>query len=211
MFLWWTKGTLSDEVRAQIEDMLQNISASRAGTVNSDDIEKVEWTGPTSGGTTDIAQGIDMYLGLVSAATGIPKDILIGMSAGAITGSEINNKSLYATLNQVQKSIEPFIRDLISRMGCTGDYEIDWNTRYATDEKGEAEIEVSHVSAQVARLQYNTLNEVRSIDGLPSLDGGDETPGAKDDFSIGFSGMEEEEPVTPSEQEQTRNPEGKQI
>lgn len=207
--LFWSKGTLSAEVTDQIETMLENFSNSRAGLINADDIEKAEWTGPTGGGTTDIAQGIDMYLGLVSAGTGIPKDILTGISAGAITGSEINNKALYATLNQVQKSVEPFIRELISRMGINGEYEIDWNTRYATDEKEQAEIEVSHVSAQVARLQYYTMNEVRAIDNMGPVEGGDETPGKKDDFNIGFSGLEE--PTSPEEQEQTRNRDGKQI
>jgi len=159
LFLWWSKGTLSGEIKDQIEDMLQNVSASRAGLINSDDIEKVEWTGPTSGGTTDIAQGIDMYLGLVSAATGIPKDILIGMSAGAITGSEINNKALYATLNQVQKSIEPFIRELISRMGYTGEYEIDWNTRYATDEMEQAQIRVLNTQADEGEQRIKNMKE----------------------------------------------------
>ena len=205
LFLWWAKGTLTGTIKTQIEDMLEGISASRAGLVNMDDIDRVEWTGPQGGGTTDIVTGIDMYLGLISAATGIPKDILTGVSAGAITGSEVNNKALYATLNQVQQSLEPFIRELITRMGYNGEYEIEWNTRYATDELDKANIEVSHVSAQVARLQYYTMNEVRSIDGMEPIEGGDETPGAKDDFSIGFSGMK-----GPEEQEQTRNPEGKQ-
>lgn len=206
LFLWWTKGKLSSEIHASIEDMLEQTSAMRAGLINQDDIAKVEWTGPTGGGTTDIAQGIDMYLGLVSAATGAPKDILIGVSAGAITGSEVNNKALYATLSQIQKSVEPYIRELIRRMGYNGEYEIDWNTRYATDEKEQAEIEVSHVSAQVARLQYYTMNEVRAIDGMEPVEDGDESPSKKSDFSIGF-----EQPISPSEQEQTRNPEGKQI
>lgn len=210
LLLLWSKGTLTSEVQSQIEEMLEGISNSRAGLINMDDIDRAEWTGPSGGGTTDITQGIDMYLGLVSAGTGIPKDILTGISAGAITGSEINSKELYATLNQVQKSIEPFIRELIRRMGHNGeDYEIDWNTRYATDEKEQAEIEVSHVSAQVARLQYYTMNEVRAIDNMKRVEGGDETPGAKDDFNIGFSGLSE--PTGPEEQEQTRNKEGKQI
>lgn len=210
LLILWQKGALSAEIKDQIETTLENISSSRAALFNMDDIDRAEWTGPTGGGTTDIAQGIDMYLGLVSAGTGIPKDILTGISAGAITGSEINNKALYATLNQVQKSIEPFIRELITRMGYNGEYEIDWNTRYATDEKEQAEIEVSHVSAQVARLQYYTMNEVRAIDNMESVEGGDDSPAEKkDDFSIGVSGLGE--PTGPEEQEQTRNKEGKQI
>ena len=159
MFIWWTKGALTGEIKAQVEATLQAVSTSRAATVNSDDIEKVEWTGPTAGGTSDIAQGIDMYLGLVSAATGIPKDILIGMSAGAITGSEINNKALYATLNQVQKSIEPFIRELISRMGYNGEYEIDWNTRYATDEMEQAQIRVLNTQADEGEQRITKMKE----------------------------------------------------
>ena len=189
LLLMWSKGTLSKEIADQIETMLEGIGNRRAGLVNMDDIEKAEWTGPTGGGTTDIAQGIDMYLGLVSAGTGVPKDILTGISAGAITGSEINNKALYATLNSVQKSIEPFIRELISRMGYNGDYEIDWNTRYATDELEQAQIRVLNAQADEAEQRISDMKEGKG----------------PNDIAIGF-----QQPEKPKDQEKDNNPSGQQ-
>ena len=91
-------------------------------------------------------------------------------------------------------------------MGYNGDYEIDWNTRYATDEKEQAEIEVAHTSANVAKMQYMTVNEVRALEGLGPTEGGDEILSLKDPFAVNI-----EEPTGPEKQEQTRNPEGKQL
>ena len=153
LFLWFVN-RLTDETEEALEDMLENVSISRAGFVDTELVDDAKWIGPDSGAGGRINESIDMLLGLVAAGSGVPKDILVGMSAGAITGSEINNKALYATLNQIQKSMEPYIRELVKRMGYENDYEIDWNTRYATDELEQAQIRL--LNAQSAQMEALT-------------------------------------------------------
>jgi len=182
LFLWRLKGRLTDETATALENMLKDISLMRAALIDGNIVDTVEFVGPSGAMTTNIAEAVDMHLGLISAGSGIPKDILTGISAGAITGSEINNKALYATLNQIQQSMEPYVRELVRRMGYADDnYVISWNTRYATDELEQAQIRL--LNAQAAQL------EMQVEMGL--------NPG---DIRI----------LTGEEPERTRNPEGRQ-
>lgn len=172
IFAWFLEGRLTDETEGALEDMLEDLSVMRAAIVDGNLVKDVKWIGPPASGASRINDSIDMLLGLVSAATGVPKDILIGLSAGAITGSEINNKALYATLNQIQMSMEPYIRELIKRMGYENDYEIDWNTRYATDELEQAQIRL--LNAQSAQMETLTAQGRTEGDIMISLKTGKE-------------------------------------
>ncbi len=182
LFLWKLKGRLTDETATALENMLKDISLMRAALVDGNLVDDVLFVGPSGSMTTNIAEAVDMHLGLISAGSGIPKDILTGVSAGAITGSEINNKALYATLSQIQQSVEVYIRELVRRMGYTNeDYAISWNTRYATDELEQAQIRL--LNAQAAQLEMQVEQGIN--------------PG---DIRI----------LTGEEPERTRNPEGRQ-
>jgi hypothetical protein len=201
---------LTAEKRTAIRAMIEEQSPKRF-LLHDKDIEDMSWIG-ASGSSINFKDYIDAVLDEVAAGFDVPLVALTGQAQGSISGGEGIQKALYSTINRIQGSVEPYIRETIARMGHTEeDYVVDWNTRYAHDEKEEAEIEVSKVSSNVARLQYMTMNEVRNLEGLDAIDGGDETPGTKDDFSIGVSGFGEEEPTSPSKQEQTRNKEGKQL
>ena len=162
LFLWKLRGRLTDETASALENMLKDISLMRAALIDGTLVEDVQFLGPSGTMTTNIAEAVDMHLGLISAGSGIPKDILTGVSAGAITGSEINNKALYATLSQIQQSVEPYIRELVRRMGFTDDYEISWNTRYATDELEQAQIRL--LNAQAEQLEMQTAQGLREGD-----------------------------------------------
>jgi len=146
----YNRSLTAEDADAQ-ETMLENLSGTRAMALDVNRTEKVEWVGPRAGSHSGIVEGIDMFLGHISAGSGVPKDIYIGMSAGAITGSEINNKALYALISKIQSDIEDYIRELISRMGYDDEYEIEWNTRYATDELEQAQIRL--LNAQAAQLE----------------------------------------------------------
>ena len=172
IFAWFLEGRLTDETEGALEEMLEDLSVTRAAIVDGNLVKDVKFIGPPASGGSRINDSIDMLLGLVAAATGVPKDILIGLSAGAITGSEINNKALYATLNQIQMSMEPYIRELIKRMGYENDYEIDWNTRYATDELEQAQIRL--LNAQSAQMETLTAQGRTEGDIMISLKTGEE-------------------------------------
>jgi len=149
---WVVKGALSTELKDAIEDTLQNISARRAVVQETDKVEKIEWVGPQGSSITTSTDFFEFLLGEISSATGIPKDVYTGVSAGAITGSEINNKALYATISKIQSDITPYVLNTIERMGYDIDgMIIEWNTRYATDELEQAQIRL--LEAQAAQLE----------------------------------------------------------
>ena len=154
VWMWYIKGALSAELKASAEDTLQKMSAKRAVIVETDVVDRVEWSGPPQGGTTSIIEGAEFLLGQISSGSGVPKDIYTGVSAGAITGSEINNKALYATINKKQSDVTPFVLDCITRMGYeVADMVIEWNTRYATDELEQAQVRQMNADALIKEKQ----------------------------------------------------------
>ena len=198
---------LGTESATRVEANLKNMSAKRF-LMHDKDVEDIKFLGAT-GSAINFDSYIDAILDQIAAGTDIPKVVLTGQEQGSISGGESIEKALYSTINSVQQEVDPYIREVIIHMNYDdSDMVIDWNTRYAHDEKEEAEIEVSHVSANVAKLQYMTMNEVREAEGLPKIEGGDESPGARPDIMIG---QQKQEPISPQEQDQTRNPEGKQL
>ena len=198
----FTKVGIPDEMKTKMDSSFQDISNRRSMIFDGQLIEDTKFVGPPST-ATDFNTQIDVCINLIAAGTGIPKDILIGATAGAITGSETNVKALFAALNQIQTSIEPYIRDLTKRMGFTEDYDIDWNVRYAHNEEERAKIDMAKAQT-IATKTWLTDNEKRALDGYPPIEGGDEL---SSDFSIGVSGMDQ----TPDEQEQDRNEEGENL
>lgn len=203
LFTITTKTGIPDDLKSKLNTSLEDISVRRAFVVDGAKIEKMEWLGPGAG-ATDFQVHIDECLKQVAAGTGVPKDVLIGATAGAITGSEVNVKSLFATLNQIQTSIEPYIRELIRRMGYPDDdYDIAWNARYAHDEEEQSKIAMNNAQTLAIRSKWMTINEIREEEGLPPREDGDRL---SSDFEIGVQGMQ-----TPDEREKTNNPDGENL
>lgn len=163
VWMWYTSGGMSDELKDSLEDTLKNMSSRRAIVCEKDDFEKVEWSGPASSGTTAIVEGADYILGMISSGSAIPKDIFTGVSAGAITGSEVNNKALYATISKKQSEYGPYVLNAIERMGYKTDGMIlEWNTRYATDELEQAQIRL--LNAQADNMDANTAQTKKMME-----------------------------------------------
>lgn len=204
---------LTPEKRVAMEANLKEMSFMRF-LLFEPDVEDIGFL-QADGGSIDFAKYIDVILNAIATGADMPKVALIGQEQGNISGGEGIENALYSTLKAIQNSADPYIRELLLRMNYDPDGMVfDWNTRFAHDAKTEAEIEVSHVSAQVARKGYMAINEIRALDNLPDVEGGDESPAMMNTINVGFRGQEEEEeeeePTTPSKQEQTRNPEGVQ-
>ena len=174
--------SLTAEDQVAMETMLQNVSPSRAMTVDVNRTEKVEWIGPTAASTEGLVAGVDMFLGMISAGSGVPKDIFTGASSGAISGGEMNDKAFYGEIKADQYPMEPYVRQLSVEMAMDiGERVIAWNVRYATDELEEAQIRYLH--AQAAQL------EMAAERG--------------EDFTIGIKG--------PKEENKDNNPTGDQV
>jgi hypothetical protein len=122
----------------------------------------------------------------LSMASRIPQDILKGVSAGRITGSEVNERAYFKFINAEQSNVEHIVRELIDRIIETGqvkysdgrrrdptkDYIIEWNYPQLTPELSQAQINFLNERAQTERLEYMTINEVRAKADpqLPPLD-----------------------------------------
>lgn len=195
-------------MKASMQNEVETFSTQRAVGLDPSIIEDVGFVG-AEGSTTDFENHIKILLERIAAGASIPKDVLIGATAGAISGSEVNVKALFQAINSIQQSIEPYIRELMSRLGYNEDYEIDWNVRYAHDEEQRSKIDMNNAQTLAIRSSWLTKNEIRAIEGLPAMEGGDELKKPVD-FSVGVSGLSDKE-QTPDEREQTRNPNGEQL
>lgn len=162
-----------------------------------DEAESIEFVG-----VQDVSLNPDSYnklsLIMMSMASRIPQDILMGVSAGRITGSEVNERAYFKFINAEQSSVEPIVRELIDRLIDTGqikyednrrggvdkNYIIEWNYPQLTPEQSQAQINYLNSRAQTERLEYMTIDEVRAKADppLPPL------PDGKGDVCVGVPG-----------------------
>jgi hypothetical protein len=153
-------------------------------------------------GVQDVTLNPDPYNTMaawnLAMASRIPQDVLKGVSAGRITGSEVNERAYFKFINAEQSSVEPIVRELIDRLidtgqieygdqrrgGVTKNYIIEWNYPQLTPEQSQAQINYLNSRAQTERLEYMTIDEVRAKEDppLPPL------PEGKGDVCVGVPG-----------------------
>lgn len=140
-----------------------------------DEAETIEFIG-VQDVTLNPAPYNEMAIWNLSMATRIPQDILKGVSAGRITGSEVNERAYFKFIKSEQSNVEPIVRELIDRLIDTGqvthrderrtsptkDYRIEWNYPQLIHERDQATIEYLKERAQAERLRYRTIDEVRA-------------------------------------------------
>lgn len=201
MFCLMSKSGTSDERLDRMQKSVEKMSPSRMLVLPGKYVESISFVN-ASGTPIDFPAEIKSRLGIVGAGTGVPVDLLIGLSAGSITGSEVNVKALYQTLAGIQTSVEPMIRELIRKLGHTDDnYHIRWITRYAHDEEQKAKIGLYEAQTWAIKSGWLTPNEIRMrSEGLEPKEGGDML---KSDFEVNVQGMQ-----TAEEAEATHNAEG---
>ena len=215
LFAVFVQAGFDATVIAKWQTALEDISHKRALVVDSGDVDKMEFIGPTSN-ATDFVEHIDMCIQTLSVAVGIPKELLMGAAAGAVTGSETNIKLGDESERKIKNSIEEYIRETVRKMGYENeDYLIQWIEKTAHTEEERINMEQIHAQALATRLPYLTIDEVRDIDGYPPLpDGrGDKLSSEVTSFGIDVQGLqgEEEDDQTADERDQTQNKEGKNL
>lgn len=184
-----TKNIVSDEDMVAAQRAMHDLSVTRVAVIPGDVVESLGFEG-AGAGSTDFYTHITAFREEIAAGSKIPKDVLTGSNAGAITGSEVNSKALYAVIQGIQAAMVPYIRELVRRLGHeSNDYDIVWNTRYATDEMQQAQIRVLNAQADEAAQRIKGMEEGRA------------------DFQIGFQTKEED----PEDEEKKKgNMSGKQ-
>lgn len=153
----------------------------------------------------------DMYFTFIAAATGVAKDTIQGVSAGRVTGSEVNERQYYKSISLHQNQKEPMLRELIDRIiqtgqvKFTGEYKIEWIDPFEVNPQDKAAIEFM-IGRNLAQKTWWTVNEKRVAEGMEPIEGGDVLalqPGQSSPFnspSEGQNAPNQEEPV-PTETE----------
>jgi phage-related protein (TIGR01555 family) len=115
-----------------------------------------------------------------STGTGIPLAVLRGAQAGALTGSEVNEREYFKVISAAQSLYEPFIWQLIDILLETGqiqpkwkrtieDYEIHWRGGFEINDIDKAAAELNLARAEEIRGNYLTVDELRARMGDPSI------------------------------------------
>jgi hypothetical protein len=110
----------------------------------------------------------------ISAGTGIPVAILRGAQAGALIGSEVNEREYFKVISSQHGKVEPPVRQLIDWVmpqseADIKDYEVNWLGGVELSEKDKAATELMHQQARQIETSYKTLDEVRQTEGLQDL------------------------------------------
>lgn len=132
------EGADDDELDEAWEDLKEVQNAYRfAGT------EKHDFDVHDAGNGLDIDPFTEHTVQQIATGLGIPKTILLGAEAGAISTAQINLRDYYGDIKNIRKRFEPVIRSIIDiefdLQGIDEDYEIEWSELYTQDEK-ESEI-----------------------------------------------------------------------
>jgi phage-related protein (TIGR01555 family) len=112
----------------------------------------------------------------ISMGAGIPKTKLEGTEAGAVTGSEVNQREYYKYLSDQQKGYENqtvgALIDLLMKIGQVTpdiDYKITWANSFQLDTATEKAAQLADAQAAVLELKYSMIDEVRARRGQKSL------------------------------------------
>jgi hypothetical protein len=106
----------------------------------------------------------------LSMGSGIPEPVLKGSQAGAITGSEINERAYFKVISDEQTDFEQVIRDLVdsillylnlSAEEDPLDYKIVWKPSYEPTQKEKAELDFLNAQTAEKELLCKTVDEVR--------------------------------------------------
>jgi len=158
-----TDGTLKSEIQIlQDDNILTNIN-SLAGFIGEDrynlDFKGVEGKALKPGEYWEIC------LDYLAMAIDIPKDILRGISAGAVTGSEINLQDFYSTVHAKQKDeVEPIYNSMFARLKLLPP-EYEWIPLFEQNEKEVAEtlkltVEAACLAKQCGAISKESVLEI---------------------------------------------------
>ena len=114
----------------------------------------------------------------ISAGSGIPKPMIIGAQAGQLAGSEVNEREYFKLISDCQSCYEQGVMDLIDRLIETGQiqdvhYKINWLGGFEVNPRDKAATELDRIRGLQIMTGWVTVNEVREVEGLERVPGGD--------------------------------------
>jgi uncharacterized protein YnzC (UPF0291/DUF896 family) len=156
-----------------------NLSAMKYFVHNAD--QKLEFKGMGSS-TLDPIKYILPILESISLGSGIPVAVLRGAQAGALTGSEVNEREYFRLISDIQGRVEPMVRDLINKIlsilfadGKVLNYRVNWNGLFQQSEEDKLKCVFAKERINQLRTNYMTVNEIRAseLGENESIAGGD--------------------------------------
>jgi phage-related protein (TIGR01555 family) len=115
----------------------------------------------------------------ISAGSGVPLAILRGAQAGALTGSEVNEREYFKLISDAQSRYEPAIYQLLDALiecgqikfkyGTHRDYRIVWLGAFEMSEQTKASVELQQAQARDLKTNWMTVDELRAEQELQEL------------------------------------------
>lgn len=137
---------LSDKERDDLDDMFAEMHAWTSMAMD-EDVGHVDFAG-AQGRALNPEPYLTILMDQLCAGWNIPKTVLLGSQAGAVTGSEFNWKDYYSDINSTQTTVvESRIHDLYYRILRANGYseekpafEISWRPQAEMDELVKSEL-----------------------------------------------------------------------
>lgn len=193
--------TFTNAELEQIEDYISsgafsNISA-RSYFVHNEN-QKLEFKGAAA----NALNPEQYYLPImeqISMGSGIPLAILKGAQAGALTGSEVNEREYWGLISDEQSAYEPAVRDLVGKIlgvdAEENEFTFDWKSGMELTELEKMDLELKRLQALQIQMQFMTRNEVRAkfdskLKKLSQEQGGEEIAGVSGGSNKGWTVFE---------------------
>jgi len=184
--VFFTKGLVTPAEYAELENKLQDLTRRDWHLIPSELIDHIDMLGQ-AGSMLNIKSLADIAVENIIMGTGFPKAILLGESAGVISGSEVNERSYFALLDTDHSELELIVREYfrrdknirtlfksfgslnISDKNTEDYYDIDWGIRQVLNKKDQVEQEQKEIANSLALTQVLTVDEVRERMGYPPI------------------------------------------
>lgn len=128
----------------------------------------------------------------ISIGSGVPEPILRGAQAGALTGSEVNERKYFKLISSIQSDCDEMVRWVCDKLvaglaRARTDYTINWVSGYETSPLEQAQESLTNEQANAIKLKYMTVDEVRAraADDLEPLPNGEGAKISKPDNPFG--------------------------
>jgi len=163
-------GRLTPETEAALKAGLQKASQQRAGVLDANLVDRIEYIGPTGNFSNNIPESVELMIKIVAAAHRVPVSFLLGESGGSSGSAPTEDKQFYDSIGKDQQKFAPVIKELARRRGHRTDWVLDYNAVFAKDEREAAEIRVLNAQALSLEKQAERGDIMISMQGQGGQD-----------------------------------------
>jgi hypothetical protein len=153
-------GRLTPDTEAALKKTFQKATTQRAGLLDSNLVDRIEYIGPAGSFANNIPEAITLFIKLIAASQNLPLSFLLGESGGASGSAPMEDKQFSDAVSKVRQKFVPYIRELARRRGHPTDWKIDFNVVFAKDEKEAALIRQLNADALLKEVQADNAQKL---------------------------------------------------